>query len=192
MPCYTHDIFLSVKSDAIFGEWVSSIFIPLLEAYVRQDIIAVCKRAPEDIFYYKKNLKPGDPWPDDLKTAIQESRVAVALCSPEYFYSEWCLTEFHTFWERGKTKSKRLLVPASIHDGESFPDDIRGNLQFESFSEYVVVGDGFRTTKKFSDFQDVLKEFSKRVADLVLQAPPFEDWPLVEKTMTQETPDVPQ
>lgn len=192
MAGYTHDIFLSVKSDAIFGEWISTIFFPLFETYVRQDIIAACKRAPTEIFYYRESLKVGDPWPDDLRQGIQNSRVAVALCSPEYFYSEWCLTEFHSFWERGKSKQARVLLPVSIHDGEAFPDDIRENLQFESFSEFVTVGEGFKTTKRYSDFQDLLKVFSKRVAELVCKAPPFEAWPLVEKKIFNEQPEVPQ
>jgi hypothetical protein len=192
MPDYAHDIFLSVKSDATFGEWVSTIFIPLFETYITQEIFAACKRKPDGIFYYKKSLKAGDPWPADLRQAITESRIAVALCSPEYFYSEWCLTEFHTFWERGKSKKARVLVPASIYDGEAFPSDVKGNLQFEDFSEFVIVGEGFKLTKKYSDFQDVLKQFAKRVAELVAKAPTFETWPVVEKAVLEEAPEVPQ
>lgn len=192
MSDYSYDIFLSVKSDITFGEWVSTIFIPLFKSYVHQDIIAVCKRPTLGIFFYENSIQPGDPWPNELRDGIASSRVAVALCSPEYFYSEWCLTEFHTFWERGKSKNKKLLIPASIYDGDGFPTDVKANLQFEDFSTFVIVGEGFRLTKKYSDFQEELKKFSRRVAELVRNAPDYEAWPLIEKKVNAPTPEVEQ
>lgn len=183
MSDYSHDIFLSVKSDNTFGEWVSEIFIPLFQSYINQDIIAVCGRRAQGIFYYRNSIQPGDPWPDELRVGIRSSRVAVALCSPEYFFSDWCLTEFHSFWERGKSRNKKLLIPASIYDGDGFPTDIKKNLQFEDFSTFVIVGEGFKLTKKYSEFQEQLKEFSRRVAELVCNAPAFEEWPLIEMTV---------
>jgi hypothetical protein len=186
---YEFDVFLSVKWDKVFGEWLEQIFIPLFGSYIRNDIIAECKRLPAKMFYYKKSLAPGDPWPDDLRKAIKQSRLAVALCSPEYFYSKWCLTEFHSFLERGKTNNARVLVPVSIHDLEPFPEEAQ-NLQTVNFTDFVIVGNGFKETKKYSDFQDELKKFSKRVAQLICKVPTFQEWPIVEKNPPGGEPEL--
>ncbi len=186
---YKFDVFLSVKGDKVFSEWLEQSFIPLFDSYIRNDIIAECKRLPAGIFYYKNSLAPGDPWPDDLRKGIKQSRLAVALCSPEYFYSKWCLTEFHSFLERGNTSQAKVLIPAAIHDGDGFPAEAR-SLQTANFSDFVIVGDGFKTTKKYSDFQDELKKFSKRVAQLICKVPTFQEWPIVEKNPPGGEPEL--
>jgi TIR domain-containing protein len=190
-PAYQFDVFLSVKNDEVFNGWVRGTFFPLFESYVRNDIAAKCKRQCAGVFYYKKSLKPGDPWPDELREGIRRSRVALALCSPEYFLSKWCLTEFYSFLDRNKKKNAKVLMPLSIHDGDGFPEDAR-NIQDGDLADYVIVGEGFKETKKYADFQAALKDFSVRVAELVSKAPDFEEWPVIEKTTPGETPTVPQ
>jgi hypothetical protein len=191
MPDYKFDIFVSVKSDAIFGEWVDATFLPFFEAYIRNDIIKVCMRPSVGIFYYRESLAPGDPWPEELRDGIRSSRVAVALCSPEYFYSKWCRTEFWSFWKRAQTTNKKVLVPISIHDGESFPPEAK-DIQSADFADYVIIGDGFKETRKYGTFQEELKKFSARVAQLVKDAPDYHDWPLVDDQMEQAPPVIAQ
>jgi hypothetical protein len=191
MPDYKFDVFVSVKNDEVFGQWLRDHFLPLFESYLKNDVIVECHRPIKGIFYYKKSLQPGDPWPDELREAIRESRVAVALCSPEYFYSKWCLTEFHSFLERGRNANAKVVIPASVHDGEAFPEEAR-NIQAADFSSYVIVGPGFAETKRYTEFQEHLKEFSKRVAKLVHDAPNFAAWPVVEKSVPGEEPEIQQ
>ena len=188
---YTFDIFLSVKSDEVFAEWVRDTFIPLFGFYIKEDVRAKCRRAFAGLFFYKTNLGPGDPWPDELRAAIRGSRCAVALCSPEYFYSRYCLTEFHSFLERSRTEKAKVLIPAAVHDGEAFPDEAR-NIQIADFADFVIVGPGFRETKKFMMLQEKLTKFSLRVAELVSLAPAFKEWPIVEKAAPAQPPTVTQ
>lgn len=195
MSAYKYDIFLSVKSDKTFDEWVADTFMPLFESFVRQDIISECQRLPlgsaGGMYYYRKALAPGDPWPEELREAIQCSRLAIALCSPEYFYSEWCLTEFYSFLERTRLKKAKVLVPISIHNSSSFPADLKGIQRLE-LADYVIVGPGFKETKKYTLFQEELKTLSKNVARLVKEAPLFEEWPIIAKQPPGTTPTLVQ
>ena len=124
-------------------------------------------------------------WPSELREAIRGSRVVVALCSPEYFYSKWCLTEFASFQKRGK-----VVIPVSIYDGDAFPAYVK-EIQAANLSEYVIVGEGFRRTERYVQFQDKLKQLSKDVARLLKQAPKYSDWEVVETYPDGEEPDIP-
>jgi TIR domain len=187
MRDYRYDIFLSVKRDDTFGDWLRSHFIPLFFSYLKQDVIVKCHRKFSDYFFYEQTLRPGDPWPDELKDGIRRSRVALALCSPEYFYSDWCLTEFYSFLNRGG----KVLVPVSIYDGEAFPKDAR-NIQSADLSQYVLVGKGFKDTERYIEFQDKLKTLSKDVAERIGAAPDYCDWPIEEKTVAEAEPEIKQ
>ena len=121
MP-YKHDILVSVKWDPVFAEWVREYFLPLLKTYLKQAVIVECGRQFEGLFYYKEDIEPGEKWKSKLRHAIKESRCALALCSPEYFYSDYCLLEWHSFSLRGRLMGKNLIIPAAIHDGQAFPD----------------------------------------------------------------------
>jgi hypothetical protein len=187
MSRYRYDIFVSVKSDDVFSDWLRTRFLPLFSAYLRQDVIVKCGRQFEGYFFYEQALRPGDPWPEELRMAIKTSRVAVALCSPEYFFSDWCLTELHSFMKRGK----KVLVPVSIYDGEAFPQEVR-EIQNSDLSKYVIVGEGFTLTKGYVDFQEKLKQLSSDVAVRIFEAPPYSDWPIEDKTAPPGEPDIPQ
>jgi hypothetical protein len=191
MTEYEFDVFLSVKDDAIFNEWVRDVFLPLFTSYLKNDIIETCNRPTLGVFYYGKNLELGDPWPTELRDAIRGSRLALALCSPEYFFSRWCLTELHSFLARAKSKTAKVLVPVSIHDGAAFPEEVR-QIQVGNLASFVVVGEGFKSTKSYSSFQTELKALSKRVATLVAKAPPFEDWQVIDRYPPGAEPEIAQ
>jgi hypothetical protein len=188
MNGYRYDVFLSFKSDSVFNEWIDDHFLPIFSAYLTQDVRVACKRAYAGLFYSPRTLEAGDPWPQDLKLAILQSRVAIALCSPEYFYSKWCLSEFHSFWDRAKTTQRDLLVPVKIYDGEGFPTEVTGGLQFKDFGEFVIIGEAFKSTPKYVRFQEELKRFSVLVARRISQAPDYSAWPFVEKAPSPEPP----
>src|SRR5262245_16506312 len=111
MSEYSFDVFLSVKDDAVFNEWVREYFLPLLTTYLKNDVLGACGRSMCGVYYYQKALGAGDAWRVELEKAIRTSRIALALCSPEYFRSEYCLTEFNSFHERLVNCKAKVLVP---------------------------------------------------------------------------------
>ena len=118
MP-YKHDVFISIKWSRTYSEWLREHALPLLTEYLEEEVIAECGREFQGVFYYKDDIEPGEKWKTELRKGIKESRCVVALCSPRYFFSDYCLIEWHSFSLRGNQIGENLIVPASIHDGSS-------------------------------------------------------------------------
>lgn len=190
MP-YTYDIFLSYRRSQLRSEWLTEHFIPLFWDIVREEITAETHRTPSGFFFDQTDLseemrkfdlhgiEPGENWRNKLKEAITASRCMIALWSPLYFHSEWCLIEWKSFLERGRAKQKDLLVPISVHDGDSFPSDARDS-QYMKFVEFVFIGDGYKKTELYVKFQQELRNLARRVAKVISTAPEWEAWPLNE------------
>jgi TIR domain len=188
---YVHDVFVSYRRDPYQDAWLLGEFMPAFSSMVRNEIAATCQRAPNSIFfdradlspdtlrYDQRGIDPGQEWQDALRQAIKTSRCVVTLWQPMYFYSDWCQIEWRSFHERAKVTAKRLVLPISLHDGDSFPVDARG-LQTERFGEYVLNGAAFRETAKYVEFQERLKVFAQNVALAVKEAPEFSDWPIAQ------------
>lgn len=202
MPDYQFDIFISYKRDSwgVFDEWLSVHFIPLFMMNIGNSIAAVCHRRRNDIFYDRAKLdeqqrklegiEPGEDWRNALSKAIKESRCVLALWSPEYFYSEWCQIEWRSFHSR----NSNLVIPISVHDGSSFPGEA-ARLQFEDFSDYVILGEAFKSSHLYVPFQIKVRELTHRIAKVVNDAPPFQDWQVVnspENLLVESATSIPQ
>jgi hypothetical protein len=127
----------------------------------------------------RHGLEPGDEWRTALREAIKTSRCVVCLWSPEYFFSRWCTTEWRSFRERGVATGRKLVVPLSVHDGDSFPVDARA-LKAIDISPFVIPGEGFKKTEDYPQFQKRLKSFAVTVAQCVMNAPEFADFEIYE------------
>lgn len=199
---YVHDVFISYKRDPYQDSWLIDDFMPAFSSLVRNEIAAVCQRRPQSIFFDRaelardrlkfdqQGLEPGQEWREALCEAIRTSRCVVTLWQPMYFYSDWCLTEWRSFQARAQQTSRSLVLPLSVHDGDSFPSEARA-LQALYFGDYVLIGAGFRETRLYVEFQQHLKRFAQTVAQSVKDAPPFADWPIV-GAQARAGGDVPQ
>lgn len=205
---YKNDVFISYKRDTFKDEWIADTFMPLFLYYVREEIAAACQRNTIGVYFdqtavstdFRKldqhGLEPGDEWRKALRDAIKTSRCVVCLWSPLYFLSRWCTIEWQSFRDRGTAAGKKLVVPMSVHDGESFPDDARGYLPNDfNFSDFVIIGEGFKKTEDYPKFQKGLKSFAITVARCVRDAPEFGEFPVtdyVEPAAPPEDPYIPQ
>src|SRR5690242_4522753 len=184
---YQHDIFISYKRDYIGDRWLIEQFLPHFRKFVANDISAFCPdRAPLPIFFDQTNLpgsahhmglegiEPGEEWKPRLSTALEHSRCLVALCTPLYFRSPWCAIEWETFAQRARSTDKTLIVPVSIHDGDSFPEHAR-RLQFVNLARYWI--DRLdHDHNLYSPFQQEVRSLAERVARVVASAPQFAEW----------------
>lgn len=74
---------------------------------------------PEPSFRDMSKIEPGDDWPDELVTALQESQTMLCVYSPSYFTREFCGKEFSIFLERqglqpdddGSVRGSRRIIP---------------------------------------------------------------------------------
>ena len=175
---YRYNVFLSYRHDHPVGPWVSMYFYPHFEGWLRE---ALGGKEPL-IFYDERDIETGDPWPSKLHEAIQYSRVLLAVCSPGYFYSKWCLSEWESFRERETIiKGSGLRIPIKHNDGEHFPPDAL-NIQMSDFSNCTSVMPSFVNDHRSILFEDAIKKLAKAVATAVRNAPPFRPgWPIVEQ-----------
>ncbi|MBO4750005.1 MAG: TIR domain-containing protein [Lachnospiraceae bacterium] len=90
---------------------------------------------------------------NDIKTALEHSDWLIALCSPSYLESKWCMTEIEYFISLGK----RDHVLAILVDGEpdnAFPEPLRyidtpeGRVEVEPLAGDVRAGSVSESIKK--------------------------------------------
>lgn len=181
---YIYHIFFSYKRDPLTLTWHREV-VKRIKLYVCNEL-----NIPQDnlkIFFDEKTIEAGDDWEDELRDAIKTSKCLVAIWSPEYFHSNWCLIEFHSFLDRQEMLNKKgLIIPASYHDGKHFPEVARA-IQFLDFSEYASTIDAFWQSVDAVTFDKKLKDFSKNIAKKIDSAPPFhKDFPFHKKQATTQ------
>jgi hypothetical protein len=140
------------------------------------------------IFFDEKSIDTGDDWLDELGEAIKSSKCLVAIWSPEYFNSSWCLTEFNSFLKRQEQLNRKgLIIPASFHDGEHFPNEAKA-IQYLDFSNYANTISAFWNSSDAVEFEKIIKKYSKDIADKIKNAPLYQpDFPFEKKDNNEGT-----
>jgi len=135
---YEYDVFISYRRHELWPEWVQNIFLPLFRHWLGEEV-------PGVTIFIDYNIETGASWPRGLGHALGRSRVLVPLLSRQYFSSSWCQLEFgHMLAREAKcgfrtsTRPMGLIVPAHIHDGDSFPACAR-QIQAAQLQHYTNV-----------------------------------------------------
>lgn len=169
---YEYDVFLSYTHAYPFGDWVHKHFLPFFKAYLENTL-----SRPVTVFVDRTGITSGDAWPLRLKRALARSRCLVAIWSPSYFRSTWCLYECAVMLHRERQLGYRtianpqgLVLPITVFDGEHFPGFAKG-IQYLDCKKYARVGDGFLKTERYIDFQDCLAGWVEDVAQAVASVP---------------------
>lgn len=172
MP-YKHDVFLSYCQGFIDG-WLHDLFLPLFKFHLES---AMGKQP--DIFIDRDGISTGDSWPKRIQEALCHSKSLVAIWSPSYFCSDWCMYECMLMIKRevehGYRTTKKpngLVVPVNVSDGQSFPNFAQ-DIQYFDCREYVIDGQGFKQTQLYVELQQQIREWADDVAKTISQAPPW-------------------
>jgi len=189
---YHYDIFLSYTRNFI-GDWVHEHFLDLFRFHLQGSL----GRSP-DIFIDTQAISAGAIWPLRLKSALARSRCLVAILSPSYFESQWCMKECHVMLKRAASEGfgvednvGGLVLPAIASDGKFYPDYIKA-IQSKDFRRFVRRGSSFTKVELYLEFQDTMESWTEEVADAIRQAPTWKsDW--LDETITNipkfEVPD---
>jgi TIR domain-containing protein len=81
--------------------------------------------SPDRVFLDDRKVRPGMEVETTVHEALRDSRVLLAVLSPQYFESGWCLTEFHTMLARQQTTGQRVVYPLAVWDGDKYPPEAR-------------------------------------------------------------------
>lgn len=176
---YQYDVFLSYTRSNLVGEWVQDYFSELFEEY-----LASALGRPARIFKDTQSIFTGDAWPLRIKEALAYSKCLVAVISPSYFRSIWCLKECHIMLAREVVEGfgisgngSGLVIPVIARDGKHHPKYMR-DIQSVDFKRFVKKGGAFTNSPRYIEFQDKMEEWTEQVAIAIEKAPPWKStWP---------------
>lgn len=148
---YEHDVFISYSRKKLWPEWIEKTFMPLFEHYLNLEI-------PGAKIFIDYEMETGNTWPANLANGLSQSKVLVGLWCKPYFVSDWCLTELSSMYAREQgcdfgtpTNTQRLIIPATLHDGEDFPEEAK-LIQWKNLNDYshVWLADGSKAKEELS------------------------------------------
>lgn len=183
---YKYDVFISYKNHDLTIGWVTQ-FEKMLKYCLTQDLGG---RDP-NIFFDKESIDTGTKWPRELQEGLKYSKTIVCIWTPEYFKSNWCLSEWLSFEEREKIFYKdkiNLIFPLRFHDGEHYPENAKERQSID-IRKYNSTLKAFWDSPNALPLEIIIQEFSNNLAKKIRLVPPFrEDFPiLVDHSVSPET-----
>lgn len=166
---YQYDVFLSFGRQDFLRDWTRQQFLPLLLFWLQEEL----GRKPS---VWSGQLKLGEDWDEVRRRALLSSKCLVALLTPSFFASAECRAVWATFVNRArqnKLELFELIVPAILHENESFPAEAMSIQQID-FRDSFVLGDAFRDSAGYLTFQQKVKELSHVLATRIQRVPPFD------------------
>jgi hypothetical protein len=160
---YRYDVFLSYSFKPDVKEWVSNKFHPTFMSPFENELIQ-CQLYPPPprVYVAPHDIVPGDVWTQELEEGLKYSKVLVAICSPAYFVSNWCLSEWQAFLDRGP----ELIVPVLYYGNDSYLMPLVNPIQYADFRD-------FKNGRITSAFRNAVDGLAATVAAKVAAAPPF-------------------
>lgn len=190
MEGYAYDLFVSYRRTPNVREWVRNHLVPRLSDALADEL----EREPR--IFMDAELEVGVRWPDRLVWALQRSRLMLAVWSPPYFTSAWCMAEWQTMLRReqlvgmsGRPAQPGLVYPIRYSDGHRFPAAAQNVQQEMIFSEWRYPYPQFADSPKYLDFHDAVVELAERLARRLDDTPAWRpDWPSVFPGATPPSP----
>jgi hypothetical protein len=169
---YGYEVFLSYRRWPLHLRWLDRYFVPLFEGYLGQYVVDKCTDRHPDRMLFRdvEDVKFGMRIPARVEHGIRHARCLVALLSPEYFRSQWCVVEWDSFKTRGQNEGRELVVPAIVHDGETVRTAISDTMSV-NFHDDFTDGESFKRSRKYMPFEKKVRSLAERVAEIVKNAP---------------------
>lgn len=188
---YEYDVFLSAASESPVGEWVDNHFLDMLRIHLGNEMPPDWKPR---IFWFKEQ-ETGIHWKENLKKVLPRSRILVAVLSPHYFRSEWCMAEFKSMHEREKKLGlgsveypDGLIYPVLFSDGEYFAS-VKRVAMVKDLSKWRYHWPQFRDSEKYLGFDKEMRVVGKELADQIMKSPDWKkDFPIIIQPETLEEP----
>ncbi|WP_095447454.1 TIR domain-containing protein [Ochrobactrum quorumnocens] len=189
---YQWDVFLSYPRTPYVEPWLDNHFFPLL----RDHLDALLPDEPR--IFLDRAQPVGVVWPDNIKTALKHSRIMVAVWTPPYFRSHWCIAEWESMLAReqryarpGAVNQSSLVYPIKYSDGQNF-DKRAQAIQVKDLSSFGYPLPNFREAIAYIDFYNAVRDVAEDIQARLAAAPEWEpDFPLVDvEPIAQKGPRV--
>lgn len=170
---YKYDVFMSAASESPVSEWVDNHFLGMLRSHLSNEMADAPK-----VFWYKEQVT-GVDWKKNLKKVLCHSRILVAILSPHYFRSDWCMSEFHSVVEREKIlglgeleRPEGLIYPILFSDGDCFREV--GRVKYwKDLSEWRYPWPQFRDSAGYLEFDLAMRDVGTELAKQIEGVPPW-------------------
>lgn len=172
---YQYDVYFSYKRNAESDPWYSRMRDKL------KYWVGIELGESPTIFFDREDIHPGHAYEQRMRHALRDSRCLVCFWSPMYFNAPWCQIEWLTFLRRSELTKRDLVLPASVHGREKFPERAL-QTQFDDFSDYHITnGDRFFSTEKAGEFEaNCIKPFAIRLAHMIGNAPEHDEFEIAD------------
>ena len=184
---YEFDVFLSYPRAGQVGPWVHNHFLPVLRNCLDVHL------AYEPRIFVDSAQPTGVKWPENIKEALLRSRLMVAVWTPPYFRSDWCLAEWFSMLERenwlaqnGSKPKRGLVYPVVYSDGKHFDPRAQATQYRRDLSAFTYPYPGFKDSAAYLQFHDAIMTMAQEIEDHLGEIPAWQpDWPVVAPKPTQ-------
>jgi hypothetical protein len=184
---YLYDVYISYSHDPHITSWLRELFLPVLQINLTFEF-----PRQVNVFMDFQELRLGETFRAELAEAINRSRICIALLTPRYFTSEWCLIEFESFLRRSRLSGVKnaLVLPVKLSGGDHFPSIVR-HIQMVDFSEFFISSPSFRSSAKYLDFELATRDLARQASRMIEKAPPFDsNWQTVSRSELEKYPQL--
>lgn len=176
---YEWDVFLSYPRAPQVQPWVEKHFLPVLRGHLDGLL------TNEPTIFVDSAQPTGVDWPDNIKHALLHSRIMIAVWTPPYFRSEWCMAEWESMIareerlrQRGGVPANGLVYPVVFSDGKNFHDRAK-RTQAKDLSAFTYPYDCFRESREYMAFHDAVFAVAEEIEARLGEAPEWQpDFPL--------------
>ena len=182
VPGYEFDVFISYSRLGSAPKWLMNHFYPKLKDCLADQV------APAPKVFVDKGMPRGVHWPTQLQKALHRSKIMVAVLTPPYFESRWCLAELRSMHARekllglgGPDRPQGLIYPVLYSDSRNFPAEEGLERSWWDFKELANPDLVFQESREWISFHRRVTEFAEDLVDLLGQVPQWRpDWPLID------------
>jgi TIR domain len=176
---YEYDVFISYSRGGNAFKWVRNHFHPRLV-----DCLGDQLDKPPAVFL-DREMERGVHWPTRLENALRGSKILIAVYTPPYFRSRWCMAEWQSMRDReeslgltARSKAQGLIVPILYSDSDNFPPEARERSWFD-FKQWAVPDPVYQETREWPEFHRKVEAVAIDLAKLLPQVPDWQPgWPV--------------
>ena len=178
---YEFDIFISYPRAGQVGPWVQNHFLPVL-----RDCLDV-HLADNPRIFVDIAQSTGVQWPENIQEALLKSRLMVAVWTPPYFRSDWCVAEWGSMLERenrlaqdGCKPNRGLVYPVIYSDGKHFDPRAKTTQYKRDLSKYTCPYPCFKDSTAYLGFHDTIMAIAQEIEEHLGEIPDWQpNWPIV-------------
>jgi hypothetical protein len=171
---YEYHLFLSYqRTSPTVPAWIRTHFYPRLRESLDDNVDYDVK------IFFDEDVAGGSLWPEEMRMALQHSRILLPVCSPKYFMNEWCVAEWHSMAKREELLGHgSLIYPVIFSDSQNFPDWAK-ERRMRSFKDWNLPYPQFQASADYLVFHQEVGRITDELVSLIAQAPEWQPgWPI--------------